>query len=716
MGAALKIREEVARETSSLVRCAARCWNFYRETRAVRRSGTPSSSGGGTGRESREQAPVQQPGGVAPGHEPAGGGRAALSPRPGDRRASRTAPTTPTSRPPQQPGGVAPGTNRLAEAEPLFRRALAIDEQSYGPDHPDVASDLNNLAGCSRPRTAWRRPSRSYRRALAIDEKAYGPDHPDVATDLNNLAELLQATNRLAEAEPLYRRALAIDERSYGPDHPDVASDLNNLAALLQATNRLSEAEPLFRRALAIDERRTAPTTPTSRPTSTTWRSCSRPRIASGGRAALSPRLAIDETIVRPRPPRRRDRPQQPGVVAPGHEPAGGGRAAHGTRRSHPLRDSSDRPATNIRTCVRVAKIPPTAHRAEARRARDRSADQGGEGGDGQALADRPRGGATPRPGQTGRGRADIAGSPVQGAGQAGRLFPQAEEPIAPHLDELLRPNGDGLNARESPPSAGCSCRRGRALRSRAGAHGRPTRTGPGEAQDPHESCGGVARTGTGRTGSRRTLELAAGTRPSPGPDSAMKGRARYHLALCQWRLGDRAAAQRSAEASLAAYDAAPKANPVDPAIRRQSEELLAAVKAGKAPPPPAADRRTRRTRGRPRPLSSPRGADEAPPQPEGGSLAGPGPRPGPVHRRRSSTRSTASTASKGNPRSGSCRSTNRSRRTSINSSARPRRSRTCSTRSTASTASKAKPAVWFLPLSQPISPHLDELLGKLKS
>ena len=58
------------------------------------------------------------------------------------------------------------------------------------------------------------------RRALAIDEASYGPDHPDVAIDLNNLAQLLQATNRLGEAEPLMRRALAIDEASYGPDHP----------------------------------------------------------------------------------------------------------------------------------------------------------------------------------------------------------------------------------------------------------------------------------------------------------------------------------------------------------------------------------------------------------------------------------------------------------------------------------------------------------------
>ena len=55
------------------------------------------------------------------------------------------------------------------------------------------------------------------RRALAIDEKSYGPDHPNVAIRLNNLAELLQATNRLAEAEPLMRRALAIDETELRP-------------------------------------------------------------------------------------------------------------------------------------------------------------------------------------------------------------------------------------------------------------------------------------------------------------------------------------------------------------------------------------------------------------------------------------------------------------------------------------------------------------------
>ncbi|MEJ8852510.1 tetratricopeptide repeat protein [Variovorax rhizosphaerae] len=146
-------------------------------------------------------------------------------------------------------------TNRLAEAEPLMRRALAIDEKSFGAEHPDVARGLSNLAALLYATNRLAEAEPLMRRALAIDEKSFGAEHPKVSIRLNNLAQLLQAINRLADAEPLMCRALAIDEKSFGTEHPDVARDLSNLAQLLQATNRLSEAEPLMRRALAIDEK-----------------------------------------------------------------------------------------------------------------------------------------------------------------------------------------------------------------------------------------------------------------------------------------------------------------------------------------------------------------------------------------------------------------------------------------------------------------------------
>jgi hypothetical protein len=47
-----------------------------------------------------------------------------------------------------------------AEAEKLKRRALAIEEKSYGSDHPNVAVHLNNLAICFRPPATSRKPNR----------------------------------------------------------------------------------------------------------------------------------------------------------------------------------------------------------------------------------------------------------------------------------------------------------------------------------------------------------------------------------------------------------------------------------------------------------------------------------------------------------------------------------------------------------------------------
>ena len=153
--------------------------------------------------------------------------------------------------------GIATGYYENAnykEAEPLMRRALAIDKTSLRDDHPDVARDLNNLAQLLQDTNRIEEAKPLMQRVVTIFEKAYGEKHPNVAAALNNLSLLLKATNRLEEAEPLMRRALAIGEASFGDDNPDVAIYINNLAQLLMATNRLEEAEPLMRRALAIDE------------------------------------------------------------------------------------------------------------------------------------------------------------------------------------------------------------------------------------------------------------------------------------------------------------------------------------------------------------------------------------------------------------------------------------------------------------------------------
>ena len=99
-------------------------------------------------------------------------------------------------------------------------------------------------------------------RAVELAEKQFGPEHPEVATSLNNIAVLYRAQGRYAEAEPLYQRALAVNEKALGPDHPNVDESLRNLWLLYRAQGRHAEAEPLLKRRMAIDEKRLAPRRP----------------------------------------------------------------------------------------------------------------------------------------------------------------------------------------------------------------------------------------------------------------------------------------------------------------------------------------------------------------------------------------------------------------------------------------------------------------------
>jgi CHAT domain-containing protein/tetratricopeptide (TPR) repeat protein len=141
-----------------------------------------------------------------------------------------------------------------ARAEPLFVRALAIQEKARGAMHPKVATSLNNLAALYQSQGAYARAEPLLARALAIREKALAAMHPDVATSLNNLARLYQEQGAYGRAEPLLVRALAIHEKALGAMHPDVATYLNNLAGLYQAQGAYARAEPLYARAAEVQE------------------------------------------------------------------------------------------------------------------------------------------------------------------------------------------------------------------------------------------------------------------------------------------------------------------------------------------------------------------------------------------------------------------------------------------------------------------------------
>lgn len=80
------------------------------------------------------------------------------------------------------------------------------------------------------------------RQTLAMARKARGPDHPDVAAELNRLAGTIAAQGRYAEAEPLIKRCLAIYEKEHGGDHFEVGQVLHDLAMIYARVGSSSRA------------------------------------------------------------------------------------------------------------------------------------------------------------------------------------------------------------------------------------------------------------------------------------------------------------------------------------------------------------------------------------------------------------------------------------------------------------------------------------------
>ena len=188
-------------------------------------------------------------------------------------------------------------SNRFDEAEEYSRCALAADTAIYGPKHPAVGRDSNNLALLLRASGQLGEAEKLLRETLINDQIIFGDKHSEVADGYSNLGLVLVDMGRDAEAVDAFRRGLAIDESLHGSSHLRVAIACLNLGFCIEESRRAWRSLPLEpARARHPDGKaRSGP---------------SRPRLdLEQSRAASSARRAAP---VRPRraPPRDDDRPK----------------------------------------------------------------------------------------------------------------------------------------------------------------------------------------------------------------------------------------------------------------------------------------------------------------------------------------------------------------------------------------------------------------------
>ncbi|MEM7244606.1 MAG: tetratricopeptide repeat protein, partial [Acidobacteriota bacterium] len=143
----------------------------------------------------------------------------------------------------------------LEEARHLGERALAIWENSLGPDHIHTAKGLNTLGVVAWDQRDFRTARRCFERALTVRENVLGAEHLHTADSLNNIGALARNQQEYGTARRYFERALAVYEKVLGPEHPSTAATLENLGAVARDQADHEGALQYFARTLAIREK-----------------------------------------------------------------------------------------------------------------------------------------------------------------------------------------------------------------------------------------------------------------------------------------------------------------------------------------------------------------------------------------------------------------------------------------------------------------------------
>ncbi|MFQ3593275.1 MAG: tetratricopeptide repeat protein, partial [Gemmataceae bacterium] len=140
---------------------------------------------------------------------------------------------------------------QYSQAEPLYRSALSIRQQALGPEHPEVAESLHDLASFLDQVGRFHEAAELYRQAREIRRQQLGDQHPDYAASLAAQAWQECRRGNLRQGETLARQAFGIFQQTRSPIHPQLASGAQLLSRIAMQQARIAEAEQF---ALRVNE------------------------------------------------------------------------------------------------------------------------------------------------------------------------------------------------------------------------------------------------------------------------------------------------------------------------------------------------------------------------------------------------------------------------------------------------------------------------------
>lgn len=133
----------------------------------------------------------------------------------------------------------------------LHRRALEIRESLLDDPHSDLARSWHHIAS-SQSSLGDPAAGASFANAARLWKATFGADHPNYASTLNNWAIWLANNGEPDSAEVIYREALAISRRRLGSDGSGLALPLNNIGQLALQRGRIDSARAYLAEAAGL--------------------------------------------------------------------------------------------------------------------------------------------------------------------------------------------------------------------------------------------------------------------------------------------------------------------------------------------------------------------------------------------------------------------------------------------------------------------------------
>jgi tetratricopeptide (TPR) repeat protein len=148
------------------------------------------------------------------------------------------------------------------EAIRFYEKALAIQQQSLPPNHPDLATSYNNIGEVYRNMGDYPKALSSHEKALAIRQQSLPPNHPDLAISYNNIGIVYDNMGDYPKALSSYEKTLAIQQQSLPPNHPHLASSYLGIGEVYRNMGDYPKALSSHEKALAIRQQSLPPNHP----------------------------------------------------------------------------------------------------------------------------------------------------------------------------------------------------------------------------------------------------------------------------------------------------------------------------------------------------------------------------------------------------------------------------------------------------------------------